>query len=125
MKKRIFTSFAIEDENSRNLFIGQAKNENSPFECIDMSVKEPWDSQWKTNCRDRIKSCSGVIALISANTVNAKGQLWEIQCAKEEKIPIIGIYINNSNKYYRLLQLIGIEIVEWSWDNIKNFINSL
>ena len=49
MAKRIFISFAIEDERLRDLLVGQARNEKSPFEFVDMSVKEPWDSAWKTN----------------------------------------------------------------------------
>lgn len=59
-KYRIFISFAIEDANLRDLLVGQGKNEKTPFSFIDMSVKEPWDSAWKTNCRTKIKGCDGV-----------------------------------------------------------------
>ena len=48
MKKRIFISFAIEDEQLRDLLVGQARNDNSPFEFIDMSVKK--DSIRQTSC---------------------------------------------------------------------------
>jgi len=37
---RIFVSFAIEDEHYRDFLRGQAKNGRSPFEFVDMSVKE-------------------------------------------------------------------------------------
>ena len=37
-----------------------------------MSVKEPWDEKWKTNCRTRIKGRDGVIGLISKNTPKAE-----------------------------------------------------
>ena len=47
MKYRIFISFAIEDKSSRDLLVGQAKNEKSPFSFVDMSVKKPWDKEWK------------------------------------------------------------------------------
>ena len=47
--KRIFISFAIEDENLRDFLRGQSRNTNSPFEFVDMSVKQPWDSQWNKN----------------------------------------------------------------------------
>ncbi len=57
--KRIFSSFAIEDRNLRDFLVGQARNERAPFEFTDMSVKEPWSSSWKTNCRTRIKGCDG------------------------------------------------------------------
>lgn len=37
--KRIFISFAKEDIRLRDLLRGQARNKNSPFEYVDMSVK--------------------------------------------------------------------------------------
>ena len=71
MKKRIFISFAVEDKVLRDFLVGQARNDNSPFEFYDMSVKTPWDHAWKTNCRTKIKGCDGVIAIITSNTKNA------------------------------------------------------
>jgi hypothetical protein len=125
-KNRIFTSFAIEDKASRDLLVGQARNEDSPFEFVDMSVKQPWDSSWKTNCRVKIKGCDGTIALISRNTARAEGQLWEIQCSKAEGIPVLGIYIQSNNRPTVLpTELNDIRVVNWTWANISNFINSL
>lgn len=54
MAKRIFTSFAIEDVRIRDLFVGQARHERVPYELVDMSVKEPWSSEWKIRCRTRV-----------------------------------------------------------------------
>jgi hypothetical protein len=92
MNKRIFTSFAVEDQRVRDLLVGQARNESTPFEFVDMSVKEPWDSRWKSNCRSKIKGCDGMIALLSRNTMTAEGARWELSCAREEAIPVIGVY---------------------------------
>ncbi|HFV1349452.1 TPA: hypothetical protein ACH70W_005186 [Escherichia coli] len=39
-KKTIFVAFAIEDERQRDFLKGQSLNTNSPFEYVDMSVKE-------------------------------------------------------------------------------------
>jgi hypothetical protein len=64
-KNRIFISFAIEDKTLRDLLVGQARNEKSPFEFVDMSVKTPWDSAWKTNCRTKIKGCDGVLIIVT------------------------------------------------------------
>jgi hypothetical protein len=38
-RKRIFISFAIEDVEYRDYFVQQARNNRSPFDFIDMSVK--------------------------------------------------------------------------------------
>ena len=126
MTKRVFISFAVEDAKYRDFLVGQARNENSPFEFVDMSVKEPWSDSWKTRCRTKIKGCDGVIALVSKNTRTATGQLWEVKCAKEEKVPIRGIYTTTDNRPSSLpSEFAGLRVVNWTWDNIKNFINSL
>jgi hypothetical protein len=122
-KNRIFISFAVEDEAYRNLLVGQAKNAKSPFEFVDMSVKEPWDEKWKTNCRTRIKGCDGVIALVSKHTAKADGALWEIKCAKEEGVPIRGVYCTTDNRPTFTPE--GLKMLNWTWENIANFINSL
>ncbi len=126
MAKKIFISFAIEDVKYRDLFTGQAENENSPFEFVDMSVKEPWSDSWKTRCRTKIRGCDGVIALVSKNSKNASGQLWEVKCSKEEGKSIRGIYTNSDDKPSTLpSEFDGVRIMHWTWDNIKNFIDSL
>lgn len=124
--KRIFISFAIEDERLRDFLKGQSKNASSPFEFVDMSVKQPWDSQWKTNCRSRIKGCDGVISIITNNTKNANGQIWEMKCAKEENIPIVGIYGNDNHSGVKVPGECGyIRLMDWTWSNISNWINNI
>ena len=120
-KKTIFVAFAIEDKAQRDLLKGQSLNTNSPFEYIDMSVKEPYENEWKEKVRTRIRRSDGVIALISKNTLNSSGEKWEISCAKSEKRKIIGIWIYQNDK----TNIEGVNTVTWTWDNIKNFINSL
>ena len=53
------------------------------------------------------------------------GQLWEINCAKEEKIPILGIYIDGAGYSDKPDEMYGILCKEWTWDNVKDFIYSL
>lgn len=127
MAKRIFISFAVEDSNLRDLLVGQSKNDNCPFDFVDMSVKKPWDSDWKEKCRTKIKGCDGVIVIITKNTKKASGQLWEIECAKEEKIPCRGVWGHSDEQFISYLpeEMDGKLTVKWTWDNIKNWINSL
>ena len=124
--KRIFISFAIEDSTLRDFLVGQARNVNSPFEFVDMSVKQPWDSHWKTNCRTTIKGCDGALIIVTKNTKNANGQLWEVKCIKEELIPRRGIWGHSNDKPSTLpMELDGVGIVNWTWDNIANWIDSI
>lgn len=124
-KFRVFTSFAIEDANLRTLLVGQSKNNKSPFQFVDMSVKEPWDSAWKTNCRTKIKGCDGVIGIITNNTPKATGQLWEIACAYEEGIPVLLIYGNEDRPSNLPDPVKGRRILLWTWSNISTFLDKL
>ena len=124
-KFRIFISFAIEDANLRTMLVGQGRNKKTPFEFVDMSVKEPWDSAWKTNCRTKIKGCDGVIGIITNNTVKATGQLWELQCAYDEGIPVLLIYGNDDRPSNLPDPVKGRRINLWTWDNISAFLDKL
>ena len=120
-KKVIFVAFAIEDERQRDFLKGQSLNTNSPFEYVDMSVKEPYDSNWKERVRTRIKRSDGVIALVSRNSLTSSGQKWEVSCAKEEKKKLIGIWAYKDDR----TNLLGINTVVWTWPTIEKFIDSL
>lgn len=84
--KRVFVAFAIEDETTKILFTGQAKNAKVPYEFVDMSVKEPFDEKWKTNCRTRIKGCDGFIALVSKNTKKQRVNCGKSIVLKKKKL---------------------------------------
>jgi len=120
-KKVVFVAFAIEDERLRDFLKGQALNTASPFEFIDMSVKEAYESDWKDKVRTRIRRSDGVIALVSKNSLTSTGQKWEIACAKEEKKMLRGVWAYNNDR----TNLEGVNTVVWTWDNITSFINSL
>jgi hypothetical protein len=120
-KKVVFIAFAIEDETQRNFLKGQSLHTKTPFEFIDMSVKEPYDKEWKERVRTRIRRSGGVIALVSKNSQSSSGEKWEIQCAKEEKKPLRGIWAYTDDR----TQVEGVNTVAWTWDNIKSFIDSL
>jgi hypothetical protein len=123
---RIFIAFAIEDAWARTYLVGQAKNENSPFSFVDMSVKEPWDEEWKKKCRSRIKGCDGAIALVSKNTAKATGELWEVKTIKEEGVPIIGVYTSTDDRPSSLpAEFSGVTVKAWTWANIKAFLDKL
>jgi hypothetical protein len=122
--KRVFVAFAVEDRYYRDFLKGQSLNTGSPFEYTDMSVKEPWDSGWKQMCRTRIKGCDGVIAMLSRNSLRATGQKWEITCAKEERVPLIGLYVHANDKSSPL-EMNGVKKIPWTWEGIRQFIDSL
>ena len=119
--KTVFVAFAIEDETQRDFLKGQSLHTDSPFEFIDMSVKEAYDSDWKDKVQTRIRRSDGVIALVSKNSLNSSGQKWEISCAKTEEKPVLGIWAYKDDRTV----LDGINTVVWTWPAIEKFIDSL
>jgi hypothetical protein len=113
----------MEDRRYRDLLKGQSLGVSSPFAYTDMSVKNPWESSWKTHCRTRIRSCAGVIALLSANTAKAAGERWEIACALSEGKRLLPIFVGQSR--YIPPELKGRRGHIWRWETIANFIDSL
>jgi len=120
-KKIVFVAFAIEDERQRDFLKGQSLNTKSPFEYVDLSVKEEYETDWKQKVWTRIKRCHGVIVLVSKNSLDSTGQKWELSCAREEKKKIRGIWAYTDDR----TNLPGVATVTWTWDNIKDFIDSL
>ena len=124
MAKQVFIAFASEDVRQRDLLKGQAKNINSGFDYVDMSVKEPYDSEWKTKTKERIKRSHGVIALLSKNSQQADGQRCEVECAIELGKRLLGIYAYDTDRsvpsYFP-----KSKVRDWTRANLKNFIDSL
>lgn len=120
-KKVIFIAFAIEDERQRDFLKGQSLLTKSPFEYVDMSVKEAYLTEWKEKVRTRIRRSDGVIILVSKNSLSSNGQKWEIECAKEEGKRILGIWAYTDDR----TNIVGVNTKVWTWDNIKDFIDSL
>jgi len=120
-KKVVFVAFAIEDVRIRDMIKGQSLHTNSPFEYVDMSVKEAYDEEWKKRVRTRILRSDGVLVIVSKNSLTSSGQKWEIQCAKEEKKKVRGIWAYKEDR----TDLSGVSTMVWQWENIANWIDSL
>ncbi len=121
-KKVIFVAFAIEDQIIRDLLKGQSLNTKCPIEFVDMSVKEAYvQSEWKEKVRTRIKRSDGVLAIVSKNSLASTGQNWEIQCAKEEGVPVRGVWGYKADT----TNISGLNTMAWSWSGITAWIDSL
>src|SRR5665647_650955 len=107
--KVIFIAFAIEDVKIRDMIKGQSLHSKSPFEYVDMSVKEAYDEEWKKKVRTRILRSDGVLVVVSKNSLNSNGQKWEIQCAKDEKKKIRGIWAYKEDR----TDIAGVYTIVW------------
>lgn len=123
-KKRVFTSFDYDhDEDLRVMLVGQSKNEDSPFEMADWSVKEPMTGDWKDKVRSRIKKCDLVAVICGEHTDSATGVSAELRIAQEEGISYF-LLEGRSSKTCKKPKAAKDhdKMYKWTWDNLKKLI---
>lgn len=122
--KRVFTSFDFDhDEDLKNLFVGQSKNPDSPFDLADWSVKEPITGNWKEKVRTRIRSVDVVAVICGEYTDTATGVSAEVSIAQEESKPYFLLW-GRANKTCKKPKAArdADKIYSWTWDNLKALI---
>ena len=123
-KKRTFVSFDYDhDVNLKNLLVGQAKNEDSPFEITDMSIKETITEDWKKKARTRIKGCDVVVVICGEHTNTATGVSAELKIAQEEGVSyfLLKGYSDKTCVKPNAAKS-DDKIYDWTWDNLKKLI---
>lgn len=124
-KPRIFISFDFDhDEDLRNLLVGQSKNDDSPFEITDWSLKEPLDGNWKEKIKPRIRSCHQMIVICGEYTENAPGINHEITVVQDENKPYFLLYGRSDKECKKpSAAKLSDKMYKWTWDNLKVLIN--
>ena len=124
MATRVFTAFDYDhDEFLRTALVGQSKNEDSPFEICDWSVREPFTGDWKRKVRERIRRCGQVIVICGEHTHAATGVATELQIAQEENLPYFLLWGYSGKTCYAPTTAKATDrIYKWTWDNLKKLI---
>ena len=124
-KTRAFISFAAEDDRSRDLFVGQGKHPDTPWEIADWSIYEPFSEKWKTQMRPRIARCHVLIQLVGPQTYAAQGAIWEVNCAKEENVPAFGVWISKTARGPVPSCFAASSVIDWTWDGVGEMIKRI
>lgn len=123
-KNRVFISFDYDhDETLKTFLVGQSKNEDSPFELTDWSIKEPIDGDWKAKARTRIKSVDVVAVICGLHTDTATGVSAELTIAQEEKVPyfLLAGYADKTCVKPKAAKSTD-KLYKWTWENLKTLI---
>jgi len=124
-KKRAFISFDYDhDSFLKEALVGQATNEDSPFELADFSIKEALTGDWKKKATPRIKGVDVVVVICGENTDTASGVSAELELAQEEGIPYF-LLKGYSDKTCVKPKAANSDdkIYKWTWDNLKSLFN--
>ena len=121
-KVRCFISFD-NDLDLKNLLVGQSKNDDSPFEISDWSIREA-SPTWQKEARDRIKKSDQVIVICGQHTDTATGVTKELSIAQEEgkSYFLLAGRADGKNKKPTSAKS-SDKLYKWTWDNLKKLIN--
>ena len=123
-KTKVFISFDYDhDASLKTLLVGQAANQDTPFELSDWSIKEHIDEDWKKKARTRIKSVDVVVIICGQHTDTAIGVSAELQIAKEEGT-LYFLLQGYADKHAKRPRAAGSneKIYLWTWENLKKLI---
>ncbi len=118
---RAFVSFDFDhDETEKILFVGQAKNSKTPFSIQDWSAKSSMpQAQWEAIVKEKINKCNMLIVLVGKTMASASGVPKEITMAKDQSVPVFGVYVDGTNTTSNLPNgLARNRTIKWDWDEI-------
>jgi len=123
-KKKVFVSFDFDNDKNLKIFIiGQSKLPDSPFEIVDLSLKEAApEKDWERKADAAIARSDLVLVLVGADTWRAPGVLKEIAMARARNIKIVQM-IGYRDRDYRRVPGAG-ELYRWNWENLKKLLAS-
>lgn len=125
---RAFISFDFDhDEAEKVLFVWQGKNSKTPFSMQDWSAKSSLaQSEWEAIVKEKINKCNMVIVLSGKAMTSASAVAKEIAMAKDQDVPVFGVYIDGANASSNLPKgLRRNRTITWNWDKISGSINQM
>jgi len=119
---RAFVSFDFDhNETEKNLFVGQAKKGSpTPFTVEDWSSKSSLpQAQWQRRIKEKINRSNMVIVLVGKTMASATGVAKEIAMAKEQNVPVFGVYVGGAGGTSNLpAGLARNRTIAWKWASI-------
>ena len=124
-RKRAFISFDFDHDNElRGSFVSQAKDQDSPFNITDWSLKEPVNGKWKKKVRDIIRRTDLTIVICGEHTHDADGVAAEVTIVQKENKPyfLLKGRRRKTCKKPRSARH-DDEIYKWKWKHLGRLIN--
>ena len=123
--KAAFISFDFDnDEFLRTALVEQAKNEDTPFNITDRSLKEALTGDWKAKIRARIQRADLVIVMCGEKTHTATGVAAELTIAQELGKPYFLLNGHTDKTCTKPTSASSTDkLYKWTWENLKLLID--
>ena len=123
---RAFISFDFDNNKTeKDFFVGQARNSRTPFNVEDWSSKTHLpQKEWEELIKGKINRCNMLIVLVGKKTYSATGVEKEISFAKEDDVPVFGVYVDGANSSTSLPDsLYRSRTILWDWGKIAGWLD--
>jgi hypothetical protein len=123
VSKRLFVSFDYDNDRVlKDFVIQQARNPDSPFSVIDLSLKEAApEPTWEAKARVAISRADVVMVMLGRHTSRAQGVLKEIAIARSLGKPIFQMIGYQSGTRDWAVPDAG-RVYSWNWENLKKLL---
>lgn len=121
---RAFISFEMEDQWARAFLVQHAKQGGNDVEFFDYSVKEAFESKWKTECAKRIAMTKGTIVLIGSTTYLSEAVLWEIAETRRQDHYMFGLQIHHDKTHRIPAGLPEKNVIRWDFDQMAKWLGT-
>jgi hypothetical protein len=121
---RAFISFQMEDKWARDFLLQNARDKRTDIAFVDYSVQDPFNSAWKTQCRDRIAKTKGTIVLVGQTTHKSEAVKWEIAETTRQSHYLFGIQIHRDKTHTIPAGLPAKNVISWDFDQIVKWLGT-
>jgi hypothetical protein len=119
---RAFVSFDFDhNEKHKILFAGQACTDSpTPFAVQDWSSKSVLpQAEWERLIKQKIANTNMCIVLVGQSMATATGVAKEIAMAKEQNVPVFGVYVDGAGTSSTLpAGLARSRTIAWTWEDV-------
>jgi hypothetical protein len=121
---RAFLSFEMEDVWARTFLAQHAKDDRNDVDFYDYSVKDAFESKWKTECAKRIALTKGTIVLVGATTAKSEAVRWEIAETIRQGHYMFGIQIFRDKTHPIPDGLAANHVIPWDFEQITKWLKT-
>jgi hypothetical protein len=117
---RVFIACAPQDLKYAEVITARARGDQLPVRFDGFGEGRVDEVGWQLECRRRIRSSRVVVVLVSPHSRESRRALWQVACAREHGIPVVGITVTFDDEAERARGApVGEEsLVGWKWRTI-------
>jgi len=123
-RPRLFVACAPQDLKFSELIVAKARADRLPLVFDGFGEGRVDEIGWQLECRRRIRSARAVVVLVSPHTRESPRALWQVVCARELGLPVVGVTVSFEDADERGCgEVVGMEsIVGWKWKTIAGML---